>query len=187
MAEPLESEGTAPPVSPARKKVGRFFDYLSWGVLLVLGLHFLTRETGGPEVGAVVPTQRLIDIESGAVSSALDEGKGPILIKAFASWCGACRRSVWLEDLTDLGETSHLRFVSVSVDESIEQAKEAARDWPIEGPVLFDQSGQFSRDFDVQVLPTYILIDDEGRISRVTSGLPGPLDFRAWKRAAKRD
>ncbi len=183
-----DSVAPAPATPSLKSKLGKTFDYLSWAVLIALGWHLLTRDSGGPEEGGRASAQKLTDIESGEhVSLADGTQKGPLLIKAFASWCGACRRSVWLEDLTSVGDSSQLRFVAVSVDDDIEKAKKAAADWPIGGTVLHDQDGDFSRDYAVRVLPTYILIDENNTITRVTSGLPGPLDIRAWKQATQKN
>jgi thiol-disulfide isomerase/thioredoxin len=170
-----------------RELLGPWLDRLSWVVLLSLGLFLVFRETGGPTLGTEVKTHTLSTVQGNQeLVSFPPATQRPVLVKVFASWCGACKRSVWVEELTDLGEPGQLDFVAVSVDDTIEAARQAQSSWPIKTPVLFDVSGTFSRDYNIQVLPTYLLIDKDGRIQRVTSGLPGPLDLRAWSQAAQR-
>lgn len=164
----------------------RIFDKLSWGVLIAFGAYLLLRDTGGPREGNIAPTHQLTSVsELGEQRMLPGTQNGPLLIKVFASWCGACRRSSWIDDLSDVAERNSMKFVAVSVDEQIENAQKAARDWPIRGEVVFDSSGTFSRDYQIKVLPTYVLIGADGRVKRVTSGLPGPLDLLAWKQAAQ--
>ena len=174
--------------SPTKKYLGRAFDVLSWGVLIAVALHFFFRDEGGPRIGSEAPEHTLLALDSGeqvAFPEAIEAGH-PILIKAFASWCGACKRSTWLEDFTDLDASKDLQFMAVSVDDDSQDAIRAKEEWPIRAPVFFDSTGAFSRDYEIRVLPTYILLDANHRVLRVTSGLPGPLDFRAWKAAGKK-
>lgn len=171
----------------SRSKWARALDVISWAALLGLLLHLLLRDGGGPDMGSTAPVRRLERLDGMGVSTVPDlEHKRPTLIKAIASWCGACRRSVSLEALTDLHTDYGLDFVTVSVDDDIEDAREAQSEWPIRGTVLFDRAGAFSRDHAIRVLPTYILLDETGRVERVTTGLPGPLDFKAWRDAGAR-
>lgn len=139
----------------------------------------------GPEVGESAAPVVLTKTSDGSKAPLQPQGGRPLLVKAFASWCGACRRSTWLDDLGDVTTREGLDFVAVSVDDSIDQAIRARDEWPIEGEVMFDQAGEFSASYDVSLLPTYVLIGADGRVQRVTAGLPGPLDLRAWSRAAQ--
>ena len=82
--------------------------------------------------------------------------------------------------MADLDTRSDLDHLTVSVDDNEGDARRVQAAWPIKSPVLFDRDQAFSEKYGIKVLPTYILIDTSGRITRVTTGLPGPLDFKAW-------
>lgn len=180
----VQKEGDV--VKPKSALWRRVVDVLSWGLLFALAAHLLFRDTGGPSPGSQAPSHRLQVIGKRGEERALPgDHNGPLLIKVFASWCGACKRSTWIDDLSDLAQDNAMKFVAVSVDERIESAQQAAQDWPIRGEVLFDSSGTFSQDYQIKVLPTYLLIGADNRVQRVTSGIPGPLDLRAWKQAAQ--
>lgn len=181
---PTEAVGTAPSPQPsaARRLFSRVIDVGLWlAVLGVVGLGLMPSRSG-PSVGkpaAVVEVQTLED--AGARHRLPGELKRPLLIEAFASWCGACRRNARiLDDLGAAREEGRLDLALVSVDDAPEEALAAKNSWPILAPVFFDVTGEFSRAYKVEVLPTYILIGTDGQVKRVTTGNPGASDIRAW-------
>jgi thiol-disulfide isomerase/thioredoxin len=144
-------------------------------------LYLLLRDTGGPQQGSAAPAVWLQTLDGSSQQLVPSTTRTrPLLVKVFASWCGACRRSVWLDDVADLDSRTDLDHVTVSVDDDVADARRARAEWPIKSPVLFDREQAFSQKYGIKVLPTYILIDTSGRITRVTTGLPGPLDYKAW-------
>lgn len=85
-----------------------------------------------------------------------------------------------LDSVREAALRGRLDVVAVSLDDDAADAQEAARTWPIQVPVLHDVRGQFARKYQVDVLPTYILVDTEGRVSHVRSGTAGASDLRTW-------
>ena len=71
------------------------------------------------------------------------------------------------------------RFIGVSVDESMDQARAAASAWRIPFPVLLDD-GSFSRSYRIRSLPTFILIDAAGRVRHVSTGVTSKRRLRGW-------
>ena len=169
--------------SPPRKRRAWAvaFDIASYALLAGFLAYLLFRDTGGPKKGSPAPAVWLQPLDSSTGQIVPPQKlERPLLIKVFASWCGACRRSVWLDDLADLDDRSNLDQLSVSVDDDLKDARRAQAEWPIKSPVLFDRDQMFSQKYGIKVLPTYLLIDTTGHITRVTTGLPGPLDYKAW-------
>jgi thiol-disulfide isomerase/thioredoxin len=104
-----------------------------------------------------------------------------LLIEAFASWCGACRRqSGLMSDLADARNQGQLDVIAVSVDQNVQNARKAKNSWPIPVDVVHDARGEFSQKYRVEVLPTYILVGTDGLVKRVTAGVAGASDIRAW-------
>lgn len=195
MAESVEPKerGAAPENesrSPARVWLSRIVDAALWlsvaGVLVLA----LAPKNSGPSVGTSAASHELavVSATDGAAKTQAIPGRleRPLLIEAFASWCGACRRSSGiLADLKAARDSGTLDVVAVSVDDSPEEALMAKNEWPIEVEVLHDSTGRFARDYRVDVLPTYILVGVDGRVKRVTAGAPGASDIRAWLREAR--
>ncbi len=148
------------------------------GTILVL----LRPSASGPKVGTKIELPRLASLESGERVALGRPGK-PLLIEVFASWCSACRRSsAMLSELKD----GPLDFVMVSVDESVEDARAAKTSWPITTRVLHDARGELHRKFEIRMLPTFVLLDENGVVQRVTNGTPGDLDLHAYAEVARR-
>jgi thiol-disulfide isomerase/thioredoxin len=107
----------------------------------------------------------------------------PLLIEVFASWCGTCKRSA--PALADAYATygNDLDFLGVSVDDSRQAALQAKQDWRIPYQVAHDDRGVFAQQYRVRVLPTFILLDEEGLIREVSAGMPGRSRLSEWAEA----
>lgn len=175
-----QSENT----SPLRRLFTKVIDIGLWVLVLgVVGLALMPSRSG-PGVGKPAEAVEVRGVDGARARQHLPgELKKPLLIEAFASWCGACRRNARiLDDLALAREEGRLDVIAVSVDDSPAQALLAKNAWPISVPVLHDSNGEFSSKYKVEVLPTYILVGTDGQVKRVTSGNPGASDIRAWLR-----
>lgn len=171
-----------PPVSRGRRLFSKAVDIALWIVVLGVVVLAMMPNKSGPQLGTPAASVALPSVGGTAeVRHLPGELKRPLLIEAFASWCGACRRNAGvLDDLRGARAEGRLDVIAVSVDDSPRKALAAKNEWPIPVDVLHDSQGQFARDYKVEVLPTYILIGEDGQVKRVTSGNPGASDIRAW-------
>lgn len=184
MADPLNTESApaAEGTSKAKGPLARVTDGLLWVTVIgVLFFAFIPRKSG-PSLGpaAVISALPIVGTagESRAIPGALER---PLLIEAFASWCGACRRqSGLMGDLAEAQEQGKLDVLAISVDRNAQKALQAKESWPIPVDVAHDAQGDFSKQYRVEVLPTYILIGTDGQVKRVTAGTAGASDIRAW-------
>lgn len=171
------------PSSAMRDQGSKFFDFLLWGVALALLGIALWPRASGPVEGSRAPLVKVAELEGHGLHALKPKGK-PLLVAAFASWCGACRRSNGsLDAIHRLADRAGLEVVAVSVDRDIDDARRAKAEWPIEAPVFFDARGAFASAYSIDVLPTYILIDKDGVVQDVRSGVADALTFRTWLRA----
>lgn len=139
---------------------------------------------GGPSEGAEAPAIDL-PIVAAAVGeptrwSLADRERKPVLIEVFASWCGTCRRAAPALARAHEKYGADLQFVGVSVDDDPALAAEAKHSWQIPYPVAHDDTGSFARAYKIRVLPTFVLLDREGRIAEVSAGLPSERRVDAW-------
>ncbi len=170
--------------SPSRW--GRALDALLWAAVIASLTFALWPRDSGPPEGALAPSFEL-PVVTGE-GTFLHEGtrERPLLIEAFASWCGACRRDRHvLDSVHEATLRGRLDAIAISLDDDAANAREAARSWPIRVPVLHDADGRFARKYQVDVLPTYILIGTDGRVSHVRSGTAGASDLRTWLNQAE--
>jgi thiol-disulfide isomerase/thioredoxin len=165
---------------------GRYALY-ALGAVLVL---WLLKGRGGPTEGREAPEFDL-PIVAAAVgeptrfSLAGREDK-PVLIEVFASWCGSCRRAAPLMARAHEKYGADVAFLGVSVDDEPILAADAKRDWHIPYAVAHDDKGAFARAYKIRVLPTFVLLDREGKIAEVSAGTPSQGRVDEWANSVLR-
>jgi thiol-disulfide isomerase/thioredoxin len=149
-------------------------------------LYFLRPAPSGPATGGAARDFTLPVLAGGeSPTFSLSEHKGkPVLIEVFASWCGACRRmSGTLEEVSATKRSREVAFVGVSVDDDADAARDAAASWPIPYPVLH-ANREFSQAYSITALPTFILVDANGNVSEVATGMVRRGTLENWLEGA---
>lgn len=149
------------------------------GVAGLFGV-LVTRGGSGPTEGASAQPFEL-PLASGDGTFRLEEHRGkPVLMEVFASWCGACEHAApMVDEVYREAVNRGVVFVGVSVDESASAARRVQLSWPISYPVAVDD-GKVQRAYGVSLLPTFVLIDKDGTIKRVSSGVPSRRTLSRW-------
>jgi thiol-disulfide isomerase/thioredoxin len=167
--------------SPApRSKLGKVVDWAMYlGVAALFGV-LVTRGSSGPREGTPAKTFQL-PLASGDGSFNLEHARGkPVLMEVFASWCGACEHAApMVDEVYRDAQASGVVFVGVSVDNDARAAQRVQREWPITYPVAVDD-GSVQRAYGVSLLPTFVLIDRDGTVKRVSSGVPSRRTLSRW-------
>jgi len=98
-----------------------------------------------------------------------------VMINFWASWCGPCRQEMPLLDniykqYKDMGFT----LLGVNVEPHARNADAWLKQTPVSYPILFDPKSQVSQLYQVQAMPTTVIIDRKGIVRFVHNGyLPG--------------
>jgi peroxiredoxin len=161
---------------------------LSWGQTLALaaalafGVRSLMRSSSGPKTDTLAPAFDLPALEGqtgNRISLAQLRGT-PVLIEAFASWCGACAQSAPALRAAALAKRDKpVHFVSVLLDSNPASAQKLKAEWGIANELLIDD-GSFQRSYEISMLPTFILIDEQGQVRLVSSGGADRDDIEHW-------
>jgi peroxiredoxin len=145
-------------------------------LLAVLGLLFAVPATQAamPKVGSAAPD---FTLKSGnGKNMRLSEHRGEVvMINFWATWCGPCRQEMpLLNRLHEQYRKAGFTLLGVNVDDKPQAAQAMARQLGVGFPVLFDRDKQVSRRYDVDAMPTTLLIDRDGRVRYIHRGFrPG--------------
>ncbi|RCU50042.1 MULTISPECIES: TlpA family protein disulfide reductase [Corallincola] len=96
----------------------------------------------------------------------LSELRGEIVLLNFwASWCGPCRQEMpeleaLATDFADLG----VKVLGVNVEQDPSEGMAFLKDITVSFPILFDKTNEVTELYDVDSMPTTVLIDRDGQI-----------------------
>ena len=102
----------------------------------------------------------------------LREQRGQVVMLNFwASWCGPCREEMpLLEHLYEKYHASGFQLLGVNVDEDISNAAGVSSKLGLHFPVLLDTEKKVSRLYDLNAMPSTVLIDRDGRVRYIHRG-----------------
>ncbi len=102
----------------------------------------------------------------------LAEQRGQVVMLNFwASWCGPCRKEMPLLDaMYQRYSSAGFVLYGVNVEEDNTDAKKLLKELGVTFPVLFDTESKASSLYNVDAMPTTVLIDKKGQVRFVNRG-----------------
>lgn len=121
-------------------------------------------------VGAPAPdfTLRVLD----GPNLRLQEQRGKVvLVNFWATWCGQCRKEMpHLNRIADKYRSAGLLMLGVNIDDDARNATEVAAKLGVKFPVLFDTDKKVSKLYELNSMPSTLVIDRSGRVRFVHRG-----------------
>ena len=137
---------------------------LRWGFVFVAGLLAAT-VSANPAPDFTLPS-------SSGDNVRLEEQRGKVVMLNFwASGCGPCRKEMPLLDAlaTRYGPAGFVLY-GVNVEEDNSDAKKLIKELGVTFPILYDTESKASSLYNVDAMPTTVLIDKQGQIRYVNRG-----------------
>ena len=119
------------------------------------------------------PEVSFTDLEEGTTET-IQAHKGKVIILDYwATWCGPCRKAApSLERLRERFSKEDVLIAGISAeDRPVVEVYE--RNNPATYPIWLDTESAFSKVIGARSLPTFIVVDKEGKVQRLLVGLNG--------------
>ena len=88
-----------------------------------------------------------------------------VLVDFWASWCIPCRRSFpWMNEMHQKHAEEGLVIIAVNLDTSSDDASKFLAKYPADFLVHYDPAGDTAREYQVEVMPSTVLIGRGGEI-----------------------
>lgn len=150
-----------------------FWLLLSRGMVVIAQCWLIT-VAGATQVGGAAPNFTLKS--SSGKNLRLSEYRGEVvMINFWATWCGPCRQEMpVLDELYRQYRKVGFTLLGVNIDDQAAGAKKFAQRLKIGYPILFDNAKAVSRLYDIDAMPTTVLVDRDGKVRYLHRGyLPG--------------
>ncbi len=140
--------------------VNRLFGF-TWRSL-VAAVLLTSTVISANEVEGLAPDFTLKNKEGANVR--LEDLRGEVVMLNFwASWCGPCRQEMPLmDDIYKKYSKFGFTILAVNVDEDSSDADRFLDAVPVTFPILYDNESRISELYDVDAMPTTIMIDRNG-------------------------
>ncbi len=144
------------------------FTGLFLGLILMMSYHACVVYASA--LGRVAPDFTLKSASGANIR--LSELRGQVVLLNFwASWCGPCRQEMPdMDALYRSYEGLGFRTLGINLDENKGRAEALARELGVSYPILFDDRKTVSTLYQVDAMPTTVIIDRDGRIRHVHRG-----------------
>jgi len=144
---------------------------MRWTKTVVLTVIALT----AANVGAVTLQQHAPDFTLKSLEGSnlrLNEYRGQVvLINFWASWCGPCRQEMPLLDrLHSRYEDTGFAVLGVNVEGVVEPALDIVQKTNVTFPILIDDGQRVSEMYNLQAMPSTIVVDRDGVIRYIHLG-----------------
>jgi peroxiredoxin len=114
---------------------------------------------------APAPDFTLEDINQDEYSLSAYKGKQPVLLFFWTTWCPYCQKELRiLNNMSAVLAQEELAVFAVNVGEDTLKVQDFVKTYHLSYKVLLDQDGKVSQSFGIMGVPTYVIIDKEGRI-----------------------
>lgn len=111
-------------------------------------------------------------LDGGKVTLSSFRGKNPVLLNFFAEFCGPCKQEFpHLKALDEKFGPKGLKVVAVSLDEDRDTAAIVPKQNKVKFPIVFDPKGAIAEKYGVQAIPHTVVIDRNGKVQQVLTGL----------------
>jgi peroxiredoxin len=137
---------------------------------LLTSFFFIATSVNALELGQPAPDFTLKSMAG--TNLKLTEQRGNIIVINFwASWCGPCRKEMpVLQKFYDKYQDLGVSVWGVNVEQENQAGRDFLADLNLSFPILFDASNTISAMYQVEAMPTTIIVDRDGVVRYAFKG-----------------
>ena len=122
-------------------------------------------------IGALAPDFSLPLLDTGKTVTLSSLQGQPVILDFFASWCPSCRAEApRLQEFWKAYEETGLTLLGVALNDHVEGLRDLKDEFLLSYPMGLDETGEIAALYRVGSIPTFVLIDREGRVANVVVG-----------------
>ncbi len=139
---------------------------------LTLSLPLAAKQLSGPAPDFTLKSN------SGTNLRLADQRGEVVMINFWASWCGPCRQEMpKLDELHQRYKRAGFKVFGINVETDTAEAESLLEKIPVNFPILYDTESVVSQLYEVDAMPTTVIIDRDGRLRYLHRGYkPGYED-----------
>lgn len=121
----------------------------------------------------LAPDFRLHSLKGDAITLGSFRNSKPVLLLFWTTWCSFCRdQLIWMQDKYPEYAKQGLELLAINIGESPDKVEKFISLRNLSFTFLLDQDSSVADSFSVMGVPTYVLIDKDGRIISTDNSFP---------------
>lgn len=156
------------------------------GAIVFAILSSTARDTQNAlKVGDVAPNFELIDLDGDSHQLSDYRGQG-VFLNFWGTWCAPCKKEMpAMGRQYEVYKDQGVQVLAVNIAESDFKVRTFADQYGMVFPTLIDKTKSVMRIYNVKPLPTTLLINPEGKITKIITGGMTEKDIKEYMESIK--
>ncbi|MFA5145569.1 MAG: peroxiredoxin family protein [Candidatus Omnitrophota bacterium] len=136
-----------------------------FGLVSIFNIPCAQAQEPAPATRNIAPDFKLEDLSQQAFTLSSYKHKQPVVLFFWTTWCPYCRKELReLRDIYPQLAKEGWELFAVNVGESPYKVSKVVKDIALNFKVLLDKDGAAADSYDVLGVPTYFIVDKQGRV-----------------------